>query len=274
MRIDSVENDSSYEWRRDGWLAACSLTAILLVISALTPHAAGFDTFLRLFVFCLALVRGFAGFRKGGAWLPLSAAAIAILFNPARPLAMTSIAWTWCDLIAAAWFAIVGAWRLLGSWHPQRGWAAAAISLGALAVPAVGALNAPNRDALTAPNLNENLAVMNAGGNEGITAPEMNTTVPAPAHASAGAATPIAHGAANTPVSEPANGVTREDRQVSAETNVVREPPIANNDAASSEEPLNETPTTDEPANGEDDGVAINPSNGRRSDPANHWAPD
>ena len=93
MRNDSADIDSPYDSRRDGWLAACALTAVLLIVSAAIPHAPGFDTFLRLFVFGMALVRGFAGFRRGGAWLPLSAAVIAILFNPARPVTMSAAGW-------------------------------------------------------------------------------------------------------------------------------------------------------------------------------------
>src|SRR5690348_15114666 len=157
MRTDFTENETGYEWRRDGWLAACALTAALLVISAATPPAPGYDKFLRIFVFCVALVRAFAAFRRGGAWLPLSACVIAILFNPAAPIAMSHTAWVWCDLIAAAWFAIAGSWRLLRAWQPQRGWAAAAVSLAALAVPAVAAMTMPNRDALSAASLDENL---------------------------------------------------------------------------------------------------------------------
>lgn len=102
MRTVTVENQTGYDWRRDGWLGACALTAVLLIVSAATPHAAGFDTFLRAFVFSLALVRGFAGFRRGGAWLPLSAAVIAILFNPARPIEMGrvgSLSWSFMTFL-------------------------------------------------------------------------------------------------------------------------------------------------------------------------------
>jgi hypothetical protein len=266
MRTITVECSSVYEWRRDGWLAACSLTGAVLIISAATPHAPGFDTFLRIFVFCMALVRGFAGFRRGGAWLPLSAALIAILFNPVRPVGMSAIGWIWCDLIAAAWFAVVGAWRLLRSWEPQRGWAAAALSLGALAVPAVGALNAPNRDALDAPDLNqnldENLAVMNGDANAGTGAADMNATVdaaaagPAPAAESSAesspavsrAGTPQAHDASNAPAAESANRVTHDAPEVSAESNLVRKPPPTHNQAtAPANEPANDEPVTNEP---------------------------
>lgn len=165
MRTDRVEDVCAYDWRRDGWLAACSLTAGLLIVSAFVRAGYGFDTFLRTFVCVMALVRGFAGFRRGGAWLPLSAAAIAILFNPARPIGMSDGARVWCDLIAAAWFMIVGAWQLLRSWDPQRGWAAAAVSLGALAVPAIAAFGAGNRDALRPSELDENVAIENVQQN-------------------------------------------------------------------------------------------------------------
>jgi hypothetical protein len=262
MRIDATESDSTYDWRRDGWLAACALTAAILIVSAATPHAPGFDSFLRIFVFCMALVRGFAGFRGGGAWLPLSAALIAILFNPVRPVGMSAIGWIWCDLIAAAWFAVVGAWRLLRSWEPQRGWAAAALSLGALAVPAVGALNAPNRDALDAPDLNqnldENLAVMNGDANAGTGAADMNATVdaaaagPAPAAESSPAVSHAdaakAHATTNAPAAESANRVTHDAGEVSAESNVVRKPPPTHNQAtAPANEPANDEPVTNEP---------------------------
>ena len=165
MRTELSENEPIYDWRRDGWLAACAFTAILLIVSAGIPHAPGFDTFLRLFVFCLALVRGFVGFRSGGAWLPLSAAVIALLFNPARPVQMSVSAWVWTDLAAAAWFAIVGAWRLLRSWEPQRGWAAAALSLVAVAIPAVAAFGTVDREGLNPATLDENLAAMNTNAN-------------------------------------------------------------------------------------------------------------
>lgn len=101
MRIESPEIENGYGWRRDGWLAACALTAILLIVAAATTHAPGFDTFLRLFVFCMAVVRGFAGFRRGGAWLPLSAGLIAILFNPGKPVVTSATASAWLDLIGA-----------------------------------------------------------------------------------------------------------------------------------------------------------------------------
>lgn len=188
MRTDAVGNQTGYDWRRDGWLAACALTAVLLVVSAATPHAGGFNTFLRAFIFCIALVRAFAGFRRGGAWLPLSAAVIAILFNPARPIAMSPVAWIWCDLIAAAWFAIVGAWRLLVSWEPQRGWAAAALSLGAVAVPAVASMSVPNRDKLTPVSADENLAVMNATSNHEAPPADSNAVSESPVATSAPAA--------------------------------------------------------------------------------------
>lgn len=179
MRSELSENEPIYDWRRDGWLAACALTAILLIVSAGTPHAPGFDTFLRLFVFCLALVRGFVGFRSGGAWLPLSAAVIALLFNPARPVQMSPAAWVWTDLAAAAWFAVVGAWRLLRSWDPQRGWAAAALSLVAVAIPAVAAFGTVDREGLNPATLDENLAAMNANTDltEPVSAPPAQTAV-------------------------------------------------------------------------------------------------
>ena len=249
MRADTVECDSNYDWRRDGWLAACSLTAILLVISALTPHAPGFDTFLRLFVFCLALVRAFAGFRKGGAWLPLSAAAIAIVFNPAKPPAMSAVAWTWCDLIAACWFAIVGAWQLLRSWHPQRGWAVAAVSLGALAVPAVAALDAPNRDALKAPNLNENLAEMNAVATSPSSAVGSNS-------AGGSAARAAARETENAPSTAAINAATHDQRQVSAAAGAAPRPVVNNEAEPPANAPLDNAPASDEPSNSEADANA------------------
>ena len=179
MRSEITETQPIYEWRRDGWLAACALTAILLIVSAGTPHAAGFDTFLRLFVFCLALVRGFVGFRSGGAWLPLSAAVIALLFNPAQPVQMSAAAWVWTDLAAAAWFAVVGAWRLLRSWHPQRGWAVAVLSLVAVTIPAVAAFGSVDREGLNPATLEDDLATTNADGNatEPASAPSRETAV-------------------------------------------------------------------------------------------------
>lgn len=165
MRSEITETEEVYDWRRDGWLAACALTAILLIVSAGIPHAPGFDTFLRLFVFCLALVRGFVGFRSGGAWLPLSAAIIALLFNPAQPVQMNAAAWVWTDLAAGAWFAVAGAWQLLRSWDPQRAWAAAALSLVAVIIPAVAAFGTVDREGLNPATLDENLAAMNADAN-------------------------------------------------------------------------------------------------------------
>jgi len=252
MRTDFTENETGYEWRRDGWLAACALTAALLVISAATPPAPGYDKFLRIFVFCVALVRAFAAFRRGGAWLPLSACVIAILFNPAAPIAMSHTAWVWCDLIAAAWFAIAGSWRLLRAWQPQRGWAAAAVSLAALAVPAVAAMTMPNRDALSAASLDENLAEMNAAAAAPPAQPDTNAAAtPAPAggqNATAGASgstrssdsrsaaeTPrAAHSLANAPVAEAANDASPA-RPRPAPIKLVQAPPFPGNDAASSD---------------------------------------
>lgn len=256
MRIDSdaeSELPVPYDWRRDGWLAACSLTAILLVISAFMRPGYGFETFLRIFVFCVALVRGFAGFRRGGAWLPLSAALIAILFNPARPVAMSSAAWVWFDLIAAAWFAIVGAWQLLRSWDPQRGWAAAALSLAALAVPAVAAMGTTDHEGLNPLNVDENLAEMNATSSALTAAPPAtNATAQAAATAAAPseattpgehsaappAHAPVAHAAANSPVlNAPAfdskSRVSTDTLQQSAVPVVAPPPPSSTNDATS-----------------------------------------
>jgi hypothetical protein len=46
MRTDFIDNENeaaaAYDWRRDGWLAACALAAALLVISAATPPAPGY----------------------------------------------------------------------------------------------------------------------------------------------------------------------------------------------------------------------------------------
>ena len=251
MRIETVETDSTYDWRRDGWLAACALTAIFLIVSAATTHTAGFDTFLRLFVFCMALVRGFAGFRRGGAWLPLSAAVIAILFNPVKPVGMSAAAWTWCDLIAAAWFGIVGAWRLLRSWDPQRGWAVAAVSLGALAVPAVAALSMPNRDALNPMNVDENLAEMNAGGNAAA-APNATPVTEASAVNSTRSASPTE---ANASASEAADHMKAAEHEVSEKTAVAPQPPLANSGTASpADEPADTTPVNNTPVNNETDG--------------------
>ena len=207
MRSDPAETETVYDWRRDGWLAACALTAIMLIVSAGMPHAPGFDTFLRLFVFCLALVRGFVGFRSGGAWLPLSAAVIALLFNPASPVQMSATAWMWTDLAAAAWFGIVGAWRLLRSWDPQRGWAAAALSLVAVGVPAVAAFGTTDHEGLNPAMLNESLAAMNADSNASAPVARSAEPVPAPepsrpaAHASASAErSPPAHASTDVPV--------------------------------------------------------------------------
>jgi len=266
MRTDFTENETAigtgYDWRRDGWLAACALTAALLVISAATPPAPGYDKFLRIFVFCVALVRAFAAFRRGGAWLPLSACVIAILFNPAAPIGMSHTAWVWCDLIAAAWFAIAGAWRLLRAWQPQRGWAAAAVSLAALAVPAVAAMSMPNRDALDAADLDENLAEMNAADTNTNPAPTAVGDVNAPregAEASAqptrtdAAATPPssqsdAHPAATAQTAEAANRVSAPKKAQPIKE--VEAPPFPGNEAASSD---SETPST-VPVNNESGG--------------------
>lgn len=262
MRKDFTENETAYDWRRDGWLAACALTAALLVISAATPPAPGYDKFLRIFVFCVALVRAFAAFRRGGAWLPLSACVIAILFNPAAPIGMSHTAWVWCDLIAAAWFAIAGAWRLLRAWQPQRGWAAAAVSLAALAVPAVAAMSMPNRDALDAADLDENLAEMNAADANANPAPTAVGDVNAPregAEASAqptrtdAAATPPssrsdAHPAATAQTAEAANRVSAPKKAQPIKE--VEAPPFPGNEAASSD---SETPST-VPVNNESGG--------------------
>ena len=242
MRNDSADIDSTYDWRRDGWLAACALTAILLIVSAALPHAPGFDTFLRLFVFGMALVRGFVGFRRGGAWLPLSAAVIAILFNPARPVAMSAAGWIWCDLIAALWFAVVGAWQLLRRWDPQRGWAVAALSLGAVAVPAVGAMSTPNRDALIPLNVDANLAVMNSDANAEITAADMNASAPVAAanRAPAPGSTPaVAHAEPNAPDAQATNRVKPVEQQQPAKTEVTAEPPPPSDAAPSDSEPAN-----------------------------------
>jgi hypothetical protein len=213
MRTDPTQSEVIYDWRRDGWLAACALTAIMLVVSAGIPHAPGFDTFLRLFVFCVALVRGFVGLRGGGVWLPLSTAVIALLFNPAQPVQMSAGAWVWTDLAAAAWFALVGAWPLLRSWDPQRGWAAAALSVVAVAVPAVAAFDNVDREGLNPAMLDENLAAMNADASANATAPaaapptqtastERADATPASAHSSSTSADhpaplPTAHASAD-----------------------------------------------------------------------------
>jgi hypothetical protein len=256
MRTDSIENAddtaAAYDWRRDGWLAACALAAALLVISAATPPAAGYDKFLRVFVFCVALIRAFAAFRRGGAWLPLSAAVIAILFNPAAPLSMSHAAWVWCDLIAAAWFAIAGAWQLLSAWQPQRGWAAAAVSLAALAVPAVAAMSMPNRDALGAASLDQNLAGMNAAASAPPAPSDMNAVAAAAptgaSNAAADAASPTkssdavpadetrasARPLADAPAAEAANDATA-SRPRPAPVKTVQAPPFPGNDAASND---------------------------------------
>ncbi|HEX5259738.1 MAG TPA: DUF6804 family protein [Sphingomicrobium sp.] len=242
MRSDFADTDSTYDWRRDGWLAACALTAILLIVSAAIPHAAGFDTFLRLFVFGMALVRGFVGFRRGGAWLPLSAAVIAILFNPARPVGMSAAGWMWCDLIAAAWFAIVGAWQLLGRWEPQRGWAVAVLSLGAVAVPAVGAMSTPNRDALNPLNVDQNLAVMNSDANAEMTAADMNASAPVAAanRAPAPESTPaVAHAAPSAPDAQATSRVKPVEQQQPAKAEVTVEPPPPSDAAPPDGEPAN-----------------------------------
>ena len=247
MRTESADIDSTYDWRRDGWLAACALTAILLIVSAAIPHAPGFDTFLRLFVFGMALVRGFVGFRRGGAWLPLSAAVIAILFNPARPIGMSTAGWMWCDLIAALWFAVVGAWQLLRRWDPQRGWAVAALSLGAVTVPAIGAMSTPNRDALNPLEVDQNLAVMNADANAEMTAADVNASTPVAAANPAPAAEstpPVTHAAANAPAALGTNRVKPLDQQQPAKTEVTAEPPP----------PSDATPSDSAPANNESDG--------------------
>jgi hypothetical protein len=250
MRTDFTENETGYEWRRDGWLAACTLTAALLVISAATPPAPGYDKFLRIFVFCVALVRAFAAFRRGGAWLPLSACVIAILFNPAAPIAMSRAAWVWCDLIAAAWFAIAGAWRLLRGWQPQRGWAAAAISLAALAVPAVAAMSMPNSDALKAADLDENLAEMNAADASASAAPTAVGNANASRESAEAWAQPTRTGAAATPQSSRSDVATARMAEAANRVNApkkaapikeVEAPPFPGNDAASSD---SETPST------------------------------
>jgi hypothetical protein len=245
MRSDSVESESTYDWRRDGWLAACALTAGLLIISAATPHPPGFDTFLRMFVFCVALVRAFAGFRRGGAWLPLSAAVIALLFNPARPVEMSPAAWVWCDLLAAAWFAIVGAWQLLRSWDPQRGWAAAAISLGAVTVPAIAAMSAPSRDALTGMKLDENLAAINVEANSAAPLPETDVaaqTAVATAAPAAGSSAPVSHAAATA-------------KHAPAATPVVNAPAFEPNNAAEAAAPSDsDTPQPSEVTNNMSEG--------------------
>jgi hypothetical protein len=275
MRTDFIDNENeaaaAYDWRRDGWLAACALAAALLVISAATPPAPGYDKFLRIFVFCVALIRAFAAFRRGGAWLPLSAAVIAILFNPAAPLSMSHAAWVWCDLIAAAWFAIAGAWQLLSAWQPQRGWAAAAVSLAALAVPAVSAMSMPNRDALTAASLDQNLAEMNATappapsdmnavvaaaptGVSNATADAASSTKSTDA-ASAGEKRPAGHPLADAPMAETANDATA-SRPTPAPVKTVQAPPFPGNDAASNDsgppqpEPVGNNPGGNEEVEG------------------------
>lgn len=265
MRTDFTENETpietGYDWRRDGWLAACALTAALLVISAATPPAPGYDKFLRIFVFCVALVRAFAAFRRGGAWLPLSACVIAILFNPAAPIGMSHTAWVWCDLIAAAWFAIAGAWRLLRAWQPQRGWAAAAISLAALAVPAVAAMSMPNRDALSAADLDENLAEMNAAGTNANPAPTAAADVNPPRESAEASAQPTgtdaptaassrsdAHPVDAAQTAEAANRVSAAKKAQPIKE--VQAPPFPGNDAASSD---SEAPST-APVNNESGG--------------------
>jgi len=231
MRSQSTEIESSYDWRRDGWLAACALTAIVLIVAAATTHSPGFDTFLRLFVFGMALVRGFAGFRRGGAWLPLSAGLIAILFNPVTPVVRSAPASSWLDLIGAAWFALVAAWPLLKRWEPQRGWAAAALSLCALAVPAVAAFSAPNRDALDPATVNQGLAEMNA------TANAADSAIP-PAAASAAAKPTGTQAIEPTPAKQASateqteNGAKPEEHEVSAKTTVPSAPTLSNSDGA------------------------------------------
>jgi hypothetical protein len=244
MRTDRVEDVCAYDWRRDGWLAACSLTAGLLIVSAFLRPGDGFDTFLRTFVCLMALVRGFAGFRRGGAWLPLSAAVIAILFNPARPIGMNGAARVWCDLIAAAWFAIVGAWQLLRSWDPQRGWAAAAVSLAALAVPGIAELGATNRDALRPSQLDENLAIENVQQNAAAAPFESETPSPPPMSTSPAATPPaparnVTEPAVNAPSAETKRRLHPTAQEQSAETNTAPEPAASQSVATPSDDGAN-----------------------------------
>jgi hypothetical protein len=89
----------------------------------------GFYTFVRIYICGLAAVLALQDWRRGMAWLPLSAAAIAILFNPVRPIEMRPADWFWFDLGAALWMIAVAAWpalRRMGHDALQSVWIGAA----------------------------------------------------------------------------------------------------------------------------------------------------
>jgi hypothetical protein len=184
------EGGQTYVWKADRRLASCAVAAVLLAISAINSNLPdGFYTFLRIYVSGVAAVLAIYEWRLGRVWLPLSAALIAILFNPIRPIEMNdATSWQPYDWGAAAWFVVVAATPAVRFYRvPMKGWVAASVAVVVLSLLGVGVRTTNFDVANNTMNVNENLTVtdMNATDVNAATAGESAISVLDVGHPSA-----------------------------------------------------------------------------------------
>jgi hypothetical protein len=150
-------SEQAYRWQNDWRLISCTVAVVALVLAVVRQNGDGFYTFLRIYVFGLALLLAVVFARQRYAIWAVAAVLTAILFNPIIPIEMYREDWMPYDLVAAAGFSWVGMIgpaeafrRPLLKWAPV-GFAAAY----AAAVALAGASFQP------APDYDNNMAVEN-----------------------------------------------------------------------------------------------------------------
>jgi hypothetical protein len=159
--------ESKYKWHRDRRLAACLVAIALLLIAASQKNGDAYYTFLRIYVSGAAAILALNGWRQGQVWWPLSAAVIAILFNPIKPIEMYRDDWFAYDIGAAAWFGAFAAWPQLLPHHlipllrqhrrALLGLAVAGLLLAIIAVPVFIRLSSTEDFSNNTMNVDENL---------------------------------------------------------------------------------------------------------------------
>ena len=106
---------SEYSWRKDYQLLGAGVASLLLVAAAFGEFSFGFYTFLRLSVTVAAAAVTWRSHDDGKVITAVTAAIVAILFNPILPIELDAETWTPIDILVAGWF----------SWLAMEGLAAA-----------------------------------------------------------------------------------------------------------------------------------------------------
>jgi hypothetical protein len=160
--IGSEDSSQGYRWQNDWRLVSCAVAVVILVLAVVRENGEGFYTFLRIYVFGLALVLALPFARQRHAIWLLAAIVTAILFNPIIPIEMYREDWVPYDLAAAAgfsWIAMIGPAERFKK--PYLKWApigfaaayAAAVALGTASFQTIGDDNNMAVENLMAENL-------------------------------------------------------------------------------------------------------------------------